>query len=161
MKISINELSSLFRYEPNTGALYWRVAPSRGVFAGDQAGSLRKDGYVRLQLRGDKYLCHVVAWALQTGSWPSAEIDHLDGVGANNVWSNLREADRSSNMMNQRHARVSNPTGLLGATRHREAFTATIITRGTRHYLGRFSTAEQAHAAYMEAKRQQHPTCTI
>lgn len=161
MKVEIDELRRMLRYEPESGRLYWLVAPSRGVAAGDEAGCLRKDGYVRLQLRGRKYLCHVVAWALQTGAWPAHEVDHRDGAAGNNAWVNLREADRSGNMLNQRRARRSNPTGLLGATRHGKGFTSVIITRGKRRHLGSFPTAEQAHAAYLVAKRAQHPTCTI
>lgn len=160
-RISVDELRTFLRYESQTGRLFWLVKPSHCVDAGSEAGCLRSDGYMRVQIRGKKYLCHLVAWALQTGSWPDSEVDHRDGVGSNNAWENLRLADRSSNMMNQRRARRTNPTGLLGASRHGDAFTAVIITQGRRQHLGRFPTAEQAHAAYIAAKRAHHPTCTI
>ena len=40
-------------------------------------------------------------------------------------------------------------------------FKARITVKGKEILLGRFDTAEEAHAAYLEAKRVHHPGCTI
>ena len=35
---SVEELNKLFRYEPETGKLYWRFPPGKKVKPGDEAG---------------------------------------------------------------------------------------------------------------------------
>jgi len=35
-----------------------------------------------------------------TGSWPFAQIDHLDGNRSNNCFNNLRQATHGQNAMN-------------------------------------------------------------
>ena len=43
-----------------------------------------------------------VIWAMQTGSWPVAEIlDHINRDRADNRLSNLRAVDRPANMRNR------------------------------------------------------------
>lgn len=47
-------------------------------------------------------------------------------------------------------------SGLLGvcATKSGERFMANIKSRGKRYYLGTFDTAEEAHAAYVDARKE-------
>jgi hypothetical protein len=100
-----------------------------------------------------------------TGAWPLFEIDHRNGIGTDNRWKNLRDGTRSFNIQNQRRARSDNKTGFLGVHRsgkkERKGFVAKIQLDGKQRYLGVFSTAEAAHAAYLAAKRRIHPGCVI
>jgi hypothetical protein len=43
---------------------------------------------------------HRVAWALHTGAWPDAQIDHQDGDKLNNAISNLRSVTQWENTKN-------------------------------------------------------------
>ncbi len=65
------------------------------------------------------------------------------------------------NCENLRKARKDSRTGLLGASWAGYSFVATIQVRGKKKHLGSFATAEEAHAAYLEAKRKLHEGCTI
>jgi hypothetical protein len=90
-------------------------------------------------------------------------IDHRDTCRTNNRLANLRDATRSVNAQNLRAARSNNSScGLLGVTWNRGRWTAQISPPGgPRTYIGRFDTAEQAHAAYLDAKRRLHAGCTL
>jgi len=107
------------------------------------------------------YLAHRLAWLYVTGHWPLVHVDHIDGNRKNNAFSNLREADRKTNAQNMRMAHRDNKTGLLGVTAHRKTFVANILVDGCQLRIGRFATAEEAHAAYLNAKRAMHKGCTL
>lgn len=98
--------STLWRYERDTGILYWLVDnnPRRPV---GKPVSLRTDGaYVQVMHDGAGYKVHRIAWLLETGAWPKDEIDHRDGNRANNRWDNLRDVPHCINQLNQKHHRL-------------------------------------------------------
>lgn len=109
------------------------------------------------------YLEHRLAWLYVTGTWPSDQIDHVNGIRDDNRIFNLREATGPENNGNQRQARSDNKTGLLGVywDKQHKKFSAKIMFSGKHKYLGYFPTAEEAHAAYIKAKRELHSHCTI
>lgn len=109
---------------------------------------------------GKRYLAHRLAWFYVTGYWPEL-IDHVDGNRSNNAWSNLREANKLINQQNRHNESSFNETGLLGAFRVGGRFKSSIRYGGKSHHLGYFDTAEQAHAAYVSAKREHHVGCAI
>jgi hypothetical protein len=98
---------------------------------------------------------------MQTGEWPANHVDHKNGVRNDNRWCNLRDVTRSVNSQNQRHAPAGSKTGLFGVQVDRNKFRARIIVTGTRHGLGSFESAEEAHQAYIDAKRSLHAGCTL
>lgn len=163
MQLTYEKLREVLVYCPETGVFRWRMKVSIGTRIGGIAGAPRPDGYVRLQVFGRKYMASRLAWLYMTGNWPEHGVDHKDGNRSNNRWGNLRDVPQSVNMQNQRRARSDNSTGLLGAHRHSsgKGFTSTIIVNGRRHHLGSFPTAQDAHAAYLLAKRRMHLACTI
>lgn len=156
-------LHQILHYEPETGVFRWKEKMSEGTDIGDAAGSAHSGGYWRIQIGGRKYLANRLAWFYVKGEWPAYGVDHRDGDGQNNRWANLRDLPQALNTQNQRRARSDNRSGLIGAHRqHRgPGFTSTIIVGGKRMHLGSFKTAEEAHAAYISAKRRLHPACTI
>ena len=83
------------------------------------------------------------------------EVDHIDGNSLNNRRSNLRLCSRSENMRNTK-LRSDNTSGLKGA--FWDAYTgrwiAAIGVNGKFKNLGRFDTAEEAHAVYCEAANE-------
>lgn len=128
---------------------------------------LRLGFYVYLTVDEQRYKAHRVAWALHYGEWPKGAIDHINGDGADNRIANLRDVDTRTNQQNQRRAKSNNSTGWLGVYfapkgYRRKRFRAGIARGdGTYWTIGYFATAEEAHAAYVEAKRKLHAGCTI
>nr|WP_274383193.1 HNH endonuclease [Cupriavidus gilardii] len=127
------------------------------------AGSPDKGGYLQIFFAGKNHKAHRLAWLYMTGSWPSSNIDHINGVPWDNRWANLRDTPQSVNAQNLRRPRRDNKTGFLGVSpdRRRGGFIAQISANGRCRYLGRFPTPELAHQAYVQAKRQLHAGCTI
>ena len=88
---SIDYLRQRLRYEPETGKLYWRDAPTlpkvwRIRYANGEAfTSDNSSGYRmgRIDCRG--FLAHRVIWAIVNGAWPEGQIDHIDHDRANTI----------------------------------------------------------------------------
>lgn len=79
-------------------------------------------------------------------------VDHVDGDGLNNRRSNLRLASHSENGRNSRTP-ATNVSGFKGVSwdRSRCKWQAHIRVNGKSKNLGRFDSAELAHAAYAQA----------
>lgn len=160
-------LREVLHYEPLTGVFTRRidVVGAHGAVrfrAGEVAGCADARGYRKIGIAQCRYQAHRLAWLYMTGSWPAKNIDHIDGDGLNNRFANLRDVAQGVNVQNRQRVSARNATGLLGAYRSKLGYTtAKIVADGRRIYLGSFATAEEAHAAYLEAKRKLHEGCTI
>jgi hypothetical protein len=102
-----------------------------------------------------QFYAHRLIWRMMTGTNPPATIDHINGIPTDNRWSNLRRATQVEQTRNSA-TRRDNANGLKGVWFNRpcRAFQADIHVDGRRIYLGRFSTADEAHAAYIEAAKR-------
>ncbi len=159
----IAKMKSILNYDCDTGLFTWAKDVSRNVKAGFTAGSLNSSGYLRITVNRKAYYAHRLAWIFTTGEQPKGFIDHIDGCKSNNAFNNLREVTPSENLQNQRKANQDNQSGLLGAHWHIgcNKFHSQIGLNGKYKHLGYFNTAEEAHAAYLYAKRLLHTTCSI
>jgi hypothetical protein len=54
-----------------------------------------------------------------------------------------------------------NKVGLLGVSAAGNRWRATIVVNGKQKHLGCFATPEEAHTAYLAAKREWHRGCTV
>jgi hypothetical protein len=159
-------LREVLHYCPDTGGFTWRFS-RRGVKAGSVAGSVSKEqGYRYICVDRRSYLAHRLAWLYMNGEWPAEQVDHKFGIRDDNRWSELRAANNTFNRQNMRAARHDNKSaGLLGVSIQRgngdARYRARITTNGVEQLIGRFDTAEAAHAAYIEAKRRLHASCVI
>jgi hypothetical protein len=148
-------------YDKDTGIVSWAKRPNRRIRIGDPAGTVTPGGYLRVKVLGELHYAHRIAWHMTFGYQPTEEIDHIDGDKLNNQLANLRVVDRATNCQNKRRPMSRNALGVLGVYEAYGRFRADIgINKKTVH-LGAFDTAEQAHAAYLEAKRLHHKGCTI
>lgn len=148
-------------YNPGTGILTWRF-PVRGKMRDDGiAGTTSKKGYVLVIIDRRQYQGHRVAWLHFHGHWPLYTIDHINGVRDDNRIVNLRDVPMQVNLQNHRGAQQRNRTGFMGVYRRGKKFVATITADEVVHKLGLFDTPEEAHEAYLAAKRIMHPGCTI
>lgn len=163
--ITQEQLKQVLSYDESTGIFTWLSSHSRNARTGGTAGSKSDKcggGYVSIRVCG--YYCgaHRLAWLYVYGKWPSGEIDHINGNKRDNRISNLRDVTRRVNRENQRGGRHSKNVGApLGAFPYRTGWKSKIVVRGKQHHLGYFATSEEAHAAYVNAKRQLHEGCSI
>lgn len=152
--------------------LRWDYDAERGVFvrrqshgrfaAGTVVTGTSRFGYLRTVIDGRSYAIHRLAFLWMTGSWPKNDVDHINGDRADNRWSNLRDVTRAINLQNLKKAKSNNKSaGLLGVARFGKRFRAEICVNGVNHKVGVFDTPEQAHAAYVNAKRELHQGGTL
>lgn len=156
--ISAEQAREWYDYNPDSGVFTRRVQRKSRPAGSVLAGTLNH-GYLRVMVAGRSYSLHRLAFLWMTGHWPSADVDHIDGDRTNNRWANLRDVDRSTNLQNTRAAKSHNKsTGILGAYFHKKTgrYTSRIRSCGRNVHLGMFSTPQEAHAAYVAAKRQLH-----
>ena len=155
---TIERLRELLNYDPETGILTWKVHRNNRAQAGSVAGSVNRYGYIELRVDYATLRSHRVAWAIHHGKWPNLMVDHIDGVKTNNQIKNLRDVTNSKNQQNRR-VWSNKKTGLLGAIKNMKgcSFQARINLEGKYKYLGNYKTAEEAHAAYLAAKKIYHP----
>lgn len=163
MTLTAEAVRARFNYDAATG-IFTRARPARHLPSGSVVTGTPSHGYIRIWIDGKQIAAHRLAWLHMTGIWPSGDIDHIDGDRANNAWENLRQVDRSTNLENIHGAKSHNrSTGLLGAYHSPTPgrFVSRIQVKGKSKSLGSFGSAEEAHAAYLVAKRELHSGNTL
>jgi len=78
------------------------------------------------------------------------QVDHINGVKADNRRENLRVATNGQNRANSK-LNSNNTSGLKGVSRKNGRWVAVINVGGKKHHLGYFDKKEQAHEAYKKA----------
>lgn len=152
---------AVFTYDPDTGLLTRRVCTGSRAAIGTAVGHADRHGHMRVSLDGIEYAVHRLVWLLVTGRMPSGDIDHINGNRADNRWSNLRDVSHRVNLQNRRSATAANKCGLLGVSQRGGSFLARIKVNGKQVCLGSFGSGQEAHAAYLHAKRNLHEGCTL
>ena len=152
-----SRLKELLHYSPETGDFTWLVQRGR-VKIGDIAGSLHWTGYRITQIAEKEYSAHRLAFFYMTGAWPADQVDHKNGVRHDNRWDNLRQATHAENHQNGA-VRSNNKSGFMGVSWNvkRRKWQAHITFARRIKFLGRFTTPEDAYAAYLAAKANLHP----
>lgn len=168
-------LRQLLRYEPETGKLFW-LPRAPEMFAGGYTGRdaccatwnkrwAGKESFTALT-QGYRFGCifaiklraHRVAWMIVTGETipDGMMIDHVNGIRADNRWSNLRIATRAQNKWNVWSARKDSTSGIKGVRfdGSRNRWVAHIKRDGKTKWLGRFKTAQEASEAFRKAELQ-------
>lgn len=167
--VDIVLLRSLVAYDAETGGLTWLERPL-SLFSSEQyhrnwnrrysakpAFTAQLKGYLVGAIFHHNFFAHRVCWALSTGSWPAAYIDHINGIKSDNRLINLRLSTHGQNQHNKTKQQ-NNTSGFKGVTfkTQNKQWCAQISVDGKRKYLGLFPTAETAHAAYVKASQSLH-----
>lgn len=134
----------LFRYDEETGDLYWRVKGARNIVEGSLVGGICPQGYRRVMHQKKSYAVHRLIWLMVHGEWPE-QIDHINGIRDDNRLRNLRLADSVINGQNRKISN-HNTSGIHGVSFHRPRGTwrARINVNGRRITLGYFTTKAEA-----------------
>jgi len=163
-------LSSILRYNPDSGKLYWKERPpsmfaiktdrsqihSANLWNSANAGNeamtaVNKQGYKVGNINGSMFRAHRVAWALHYGVDPKNQIDHINGDRKDNRIENLRVVTNQQNSWNQK-LRSTNTSGYNGVSwcKMTNSWLARAVVDGVEHRIGYFSTPEDARDARLE-----------
>jgi hypothetical protein len=147
-------LQDLVKYDRDTGIFTWNMTRRR-CRSGDKAGCSMQNGYAGIRLDDTLYTAHRLAWLYVHGEWPARQLDHVNGVRADNRLCNLREATNAQNAQNRK--RVDNKSGFPGVRKENSKWLAEIKVDYKPIRLGLFTTPEAAHDVYLKAKQELHP----
>ena len=162
MTLTTEQLKNVLDYDANTGVFVWKTRPSKAVKAGDVAGCVEKRiGYVTIGIAKRVYKAHRLAWLYVYGEWPKGLIDHINCNKADNRICNLRDVFADGNSQNVRKPNVRNKSGFMGVIWFQNKWRASMSVNGKSKWLGDYSTPQEAHQVYLEAKRKYHAACTI
>ena len=150
-ELTQSRLKEMLHYEPTTGVFIWLEPVARRIKQGDEAGTLKSGRYPYRQITvfGKRYLSRRLAWFYVHGVWPANDIGSNDGDTLNAAISNLSEVTHSVNLH-----RSNRPRGVFSC---HGKYAARITIGGKLHYLGTYSSKEEAQAAYIEAKLKYNP----
>lgn len=153
-------LKEVLNYDPETGEFVWAKTRLGRAVAGKRTG-YRCKGSIDIRVDGKLHRAHRLAWLYVHGELPELDIDHINGDPFDNRIVNLRHVTHEVNMQNMRRPQGNNKLGLQGVSAWGKRFKVRLRIAGMQVKIGAFDTPEEAHAAYLDAKRQFHEGCTI
>jgi hypothetical protein len=155
-ELTAEYVRSILDYDAETGTLTWRYNSNKPLnwnarYAGERAGSVTNMGYIRLSINNKEYMAHRIIWLHQMGGMLKSEIDHINGIKADNRFCNLRLATRQQNEWNRPgHKNVSSKhKGVFWVARDKR-WRAEITHNGRFQYLGQYECEELANLVYSE-----------
>jgi hypothetical protein len=151
--LTADRLREILSFDAATGLFRWKTGiPKQMYRIGRVAGAAKPGKYGKVKIDGITYWVHRLAWLHFYGSWPVAEIDHINGRQNDNSILNLRESSRAENAANCKKP-SDNTSGFKGVTyrKHRGKYEARLRKNGRHIFLGHFDTGEAAHSAYCAA----------
>lgn len=153
--VPLARIKDVLEYDPDSGFFYWRVSLNARAPVDAIAGTLRPDGYVKIQIDGVPMMAHRIAWFWVHGEIPEHEIDHENRVRYDNRIGNLRPATSKQNKENQ-SLRVTNTSGHKGVhwDKAREKWMAFVVHHRKFKNLGRYDDMNQAIEVAEDARRQ-------
>ena len=156
--ITQQQLKEVLHYCPETGVFTWLFSRGGAARKGAEAGYAHRNtrtgkSYRELSVFGHKYLAHRLSFLYMIGDFPEDQVDHEDGNGLNNVWSNLQAVTCSENQKNGRKP-VNNTSGTVGVywCRRSRKWQARIALDRHAKSLGYFHSKEDAIAARKAAE---------
>lgn len=134
LAISIELLRELVALDANTGLLTWRkrrpehftktakrtaehmAANWNALYEGQSAlACVDAAGHLSGRINCRLIFAHRVVFALTHGSWPEREVDHINGLPADNRPGNLRSVSHRDNQRNMRRS-SANTSGFTGVS---------------------------------------------
>jgi phosphoribosyl-ATP pyrophosphohydrolase len=157
-ELTVDRLREVLDYNPETGVF---VNRKLGRPVGCRSKHL---GYWIVTVTGHgQFYAHRLAWLYVHGEWPKF-IDHINLDKMDNRLCNLRNVEQRINNQNKRDANKNNIAGFLGVSydaRNASPWVARIWVDGRSKHIKACKTKEEAHEAYIAAKRKIHEGCTL
>lgn len=150
----LDELVDSLRIDFETGKCFWAKKITKKTVVGEEAGSVRPDGYCRIRFKGKYYYRHRVIFYERNRFLPDVvdhikEVDNGDGVG------NIQAATHQQNMMKQ-NINSLNKSGCPGVSwdTQRNKWLSTIKKDGKNIYIGRFASYDDAVTARINKEKE-------
>ena len=153
--ITYEQVRKLFRYDSNSGELFWEKRTSSMCKMNKPAGNIGSHGYRTIMVKYINYLSHRLVWLYHYGYFPENEIDHIDQNKLNNHINNLREVSSTCNSRNCGN-RKDNISGVKGVVpyKSRSKWRAHITVSGKMITLGYFVKFVDAVMARYEKEKE-------
>lgn len=157
--LTVERLYEVLTYDPETGVFKWKITRANSAIKGRVAGCFRngEGSYRQILIDGRKYYEHRLAWLYVHGEWPPM-VDHINLNKSDNAIKNLRKATVSQNLANSKVWK-NNKLGVKGVRKRNgrdDLYEARLCFRGKQRVLGLFTSAEEAHTAYLDAAKQHY-----
>lgn len=160
---SFVDLRAQFIYDAETGSLQYRKKKNSKRLLSKEAGRIvESTSGIKYRVVTVEYpsgpsktfFAHRVAWKLETGEEPPEQIDHRDGDGLNNAFSNLRDGTGCKNARNRVMSK-NNTSGYNGVTPVKGGrWLVRFNCDGQSVYVGRFTDLDKAGEAARKARIQ-------
>lgn len=157
--LTVEFILSRLRVDAEAGRCFWVDATKHhanlnGAEAGCALKTRHGNAYWVIKLNGIPYKRAQLVLAVASGQWPHEMVDHINGTTLDDSASNLRHASAEQNAWNHRtRAKTTDlPMGVRSLPSGR--FGARIRHQGTPRALGTFTTAADAYAAYLNARKE-------
>ena len=145
----VEELHRLFRYDRETGKLYWKISTTNSIKVGDEAGCLHPQGYIRVRIQSKLYSIHRIIYKMCHKVEPPTYLDHINQIKTDNRLENLREIDNGHNVR-----RSANGKGVYVEAGLKKKYRAFLKFNGKQHHIGRFYTYEEARQKVVDFEKE-------
>lgn len=154
--ITQQELIDKLNYCSETGIFTWKkykVGARKNLIA----GSICKNGYIKIWINGKHYYAHRLAWLYNYGQIPDKEIDHINHNKADNKIKNLRLANRNQNSFNT-SIRSDNTSSVKGVSWYKNLnkWKVYIQVNKKQKTIGYFDDLEFAKLVISEVRESYH-----
>lgn len=141
-------LKYLFFYNKRNGVFSRKKQRYHKSKQNTKVGCFDSNGYVLIGVDNKRYRAHRLAWLYVHGYFPEQIVDHINMDRSDNRIENLRLASKSCNAQNSK-TQINNKTGRRGVwfCKRRCRYIAEIKVVGKKHYLGSYSSFEDAKKA--------------
>ena len=150
--ISSEILKKYLKFNSETGLFTW-IYLNKIRKNNNLAGTIIKQGYIRITLNKKAYFAHRLAWLYIHGEFPKGQIDHINGIRNDNRIDNLRIVTARQNNQNQKIHREGHLVG-TSYDKTRNKWIAKIEINNKNINLGRFETQQEAHEAYLNKLKE-------
>ena len=118
-ELTQERLNEVLDYDPDTGVFVWRKTRNSRCVKGCVAGSINRDGYIRISIDYTKHRAHRLAWLYVYGEWPLGIIDHINQNKIDNRIDKLRDVTDQQSQMNS-PLQSNNTSGVVGVCWHKK-----------------------------------------